>query len=193
MSYSVILNAAGLAGVRARRFQPGSDALSGGSIEYTEQGGLEITDLSGNEPVQSLLGTPVFSNLVLRSLDSSQELRIDTVLFTVTMSRNIVKTAIQGRNGTVKEYVSDGDFVITVSGSLVGERGQYPTEDFQALLGLLSQPAAIEVVSDYLQLFGIFNIVVENYSFRQQPGTQNIQAFELTCSSDAPIELIIDA
>lgn len=193
MSFSIILNAANLAGVRARRFQPSGQGLNGSAIEYTEQSGLEVTDLSGNEPVQSLLGTPVFSNLVLRSLDGSQELRIDTVLFTVTMSRNIIKTAIQGRNGTVKEYVSDGDFVMTVSGSLIGPRGQYPAEDMQALLDLLALPESLEVQSDYLQIFGIYNFVIENYNFRQNRGAQNVQPFELTCSSDSPIELIIDA
>jgi hypothetical protein len=35
-------------------------------------------------------------------------MKFTSALITVTQQKNIVKTALAGRNGTVKEYMSDG-------------------------------------------------------------------------------------
>jgi hypothetical protein len=36
----------------------------------------------------------------------------------VSMKKNIVMTPVQGKNGSFKEYISDGDFEVTISGRL---------------------------------------------------------------------------
>ena len=79
---------------------------------------------------RSTFGTPIFSNLILGDPDNESNntytdfdgnlinyptLRIDTVMFVVNLSKNIIKTATQGRNGTIKEYVSDGAFEIAAT------------------------------------------------------------------------------
>jgi len=46
------------------------------------------------------------------------------------------------------------------------------------------------VVSDYLRIFNIYNMVVVGYSFVQQAGYQNMQMFEIAAVSDDPEELI---
>jgi hypothetical protein len=142
----------------------------------------------------SLLGTPVFSDLWLKENDSDAGLRIDTVLFDVNQTRNIVTTAIQGRNGTVKEYVSDGDYQITVRGFLVENSPyDYPAEQVRELLRLCRVQAAIQAVSPFLQLFQVYDVVITDYRLPQLEGFQNMQPFELVCISDTPIELIEDA
>ena len=83
---------------------------------------------SNGQSFTSYLGTPVFSNLDFiggsyKNLQGEQieyeDLRIDTVLFDVSQQKNVVTTEIQGRNGTIKEYISDGDFAINISGLIV--------------------------------------------------------------------------
>lgn len=142
----------------------------------------------------SVLGTPVFTDLWLKENDSDAGLRIDTVLMDISQQRNIVTTAIQGRNGTVKEYISDGDYQITVRGILV-EAGpyDYPAEQVRELLRLCRVQAAVQAVSPFLQLFQIYDVVITDYRLPQLEGYQNLQPFELTCISDTPIELIEDA
>lgn len=142
----------------------------------------------------SVLGTPVFTDLWLKENDSDAGLRIDTVLMDINQQRNIVTTAIQGRNGTVKEYISDGDYQITVRGILV-EAGpyDYPAEQVRELLRLCRVQAAVQAVSPFLQLFQIYDVVITDYRLPQLEGYQNLQPFELTCISDTPIELIEDA
>lgn len=142
----------------------------------------------------SYLGTPVFTDLWLKENDSDAGLRIDTVLMDISQQRNIVTTAIQGRNGTVKEYISDGDYQITVRGILVEPSPyDYPAEQVRELLRLCRVQAAVQAVSPFLQLFQIYDVVITDYQLPQLEGYQNMQPFELTCISDTPIELIEDA
>lgn len=155
---------------------------------------------------QSYLNTNVFSNLIFEpdpstgatgtftDIDGNDQtfsgLRIDTVLFQVAQSKNIVKTAVQGFNGTVKEYTSDGDFEINVVGSIIGENpNEYPEPDVQKLIKLLSIPEPLEITSEFLGFFGITNVVVESFGFQQQSGFRNVQPFTIRMLSDRPIEL----
>lgn len=155
---------------------------------------------------QSYLNTAVFSNLIFEpdpqtgstgtftDIDGNDQsfsgLRIDTVLFQVAQSKNIVKTSVQGFNGTVKEYTSDGDFEINVVGSIVGSNpNEYPETDVQTFVKLMSIPESLEITSEFLGIFGITDVVVESYSLAQTAGFRNVQPFTIRMLSDRPIEL----
>lgn len=117
---------------------------------------------------------------------------LDLVLFEISQSKNIITTALQGYNGTVKEYISDGDYQIKIRGAVVDKNPmRYPKEQVQNLYEVCKANRAVPVVSQYLQLFGIYDIVIKDFSFPQREGTRNTQFFELDCISDAPIILII--
>jgi hypothetical protein len=155
-------------------------------------------------------GTPVFSNLEFPSgayetLDGEtiqfKGIRIDAALFVVNQARNIIKTPIQGENGTVKQYISDGDFEIECSGVIVGsstENGsnftvaptfEVPEEELRKFLKILSIPKEIEVTSQFLDFFDITTVVVESYSFQQMQGSQDTVMFAVRMLSDTPLEL----
>lgn len=190
--YNIILANLGLRGVQPREYRIGKAQEAPDLSGYQAQDNIVSLDVSGAPAQISALGTPIFSNMILTTLDGSNNLQVDTVLFTVSQTRNIIKTSIVGVDGTLKEYVSDGDYTITVQGVLTSSDDRnYPAEDISTLLQLVKQKEALAVTSDFLQLFEIYNLVVESYSFPQTEGFQNMQAFELTCSSDKPIELIL--
>jgi len=138
----------------------------------------------------SWLGTLIWSDMLIRYED--QEMYFDTVLFNVTQSKNIVKTALQGRNGTIKEYISDGDYVIDIRAAVVSPGREYPEDAVRNLVGLLQLPQALEIVSPLLQLFEVFSVVVEDYKLVSQEGFTNTQLVEINCISDSPVELISD-
>lgn len=146
------------------------------------------------EEALSWLGTPVFADIRIKSdvnEDDALGLYLDTVLITVTQEKNIIKTAVNGRNGTIKEYYSDGDYSISIEGAIVGRDAfAYPEADVKNLIRLMRQPASIVAVSPFLQLFGIYDITIENFELKQLEGFQNMQPFTIQCSSDLPIELI---
>lgn len=150
----------------------------------------------------SALGTPVISNLSIKpgsytdiygniiyypdvfSNSISKNFEIDTVLFNINQSRNIVKTPIQGLDGTVKEYISDGDYIINIKGIIQGANGIYPFDDVNNFISICQAKCALNIVSDYLMSLGISNIVIESYSLPQDMGSQSQQVFELNCLSD---------
>lgn len=139
---------------------------------------------------RSYLGTLVWADMLLK-LDTL-EVYFDTVLFNVSQTKNIVKTALQGRNGTIKEYISDGDYVIDIKAAIVSQDREYPEDQVRNLISMLQQPFAIEVTSPLLQLFEVYSLVVEDYNLPTQAGFTNTQLVEMNCVSDSPIELIED-
>ncbi len=158
----------------------------------------------------SQLGTPVYSNLEFlktsgTSADNSQAvgeqrgnsqvlLRIDTVLMVVTQTKEIIRTAIQGRNGTVKEYISDGDFYINIQGAIMSNYPLvYPKEDVELFIEIMGLKKAIPIASMFLDMFSIQNMVVENYSIAEKLGSRNEVPFQINALSDYPIEFKLNA
>lgn len=140
----------------------------------------------------SFLGTPVFSDLLIKESETGEGMYFDTVLFDVAMEKHIVKTMVQGRKGTVKEYISDGDYSISIRGGIINHgSSNYPSDDVAFFVNLMQIPAPLFVISPLLQLFDVQTIVIEKYQFMQRPGYQNIQLFEIDAVSDDPIESLI--
>lgn len=117
------------------------------------------------------------------------EIVLDTVLVEISSSKNIVETAINGMHGTVKEFITNGDYQITFSGAIVSKGKGYPGEEVKTLNTILKAPVAIEVESELLALFSIYNIVVKSDSFPSKEGYSNTQLFSFNALSDEPLEL----
>lgn len=160
----------------------------------------------------SYLGTAIFADLVfipgeykdkngeviqygqiLKNDDSKQYFVINTVLIDVSQQKQIIKTDIQGVRGTVKEYISMGDYQVTIRGALVSQSSVlYPTVEVQQLREYLEAEVSIGIASRFLDdIFDIQNLVIENFSFPQKEGFQNTQFFEISAVSDDPIELTV--
>lgn len=171
---------------------------------------------------QSQLGTPVFDEVIIKGgeyfelRDIKKEnpipfegVLLQTVLLEATQTKNIITTAIQGRNGTIKEFISDGDLIVTMTGVLVGESrldedsevgtivqtgNVYPNIDTAKLITICKIPASIEIISGFLSRFTDFEnvdqrYVITDYSFSQREGTRNLQPFQITMLSDVAIDL----
>lgn len=148
---------------------------------------------------KSLLGTPVYTNLQIQSgswfdpnigiYNLYEGMILDAILMTVSMEKNIVKTIIQGRSGSVKEYISDGDYTIAINGMLVGNNVQYPSVLRDQLKEILDVPAALKVTGNYLNGLGVQSIVVKDYSFPQKSGGYSYQLFTINAISDIPLIL----
>jgi hypothetical protein len=149
----------------------------------------------------SVLGTPVFADLTLNGGTYTDNitgravtyptLTFDTVIMTVDFTARIVKTEIQGRNGTVKEYIGEDDAKVAIQGVIVGFNGHYPALEVAQLNEWRRAPVAKSVVSTFLQNLGIANLVVEECSLPQVAGGYSYQTFTIHCISDLPVELKI--
>lgn len=158
----------------------------------------------------SFLGTPVFSNLEIPAGQYRNNkgevipfdgIRIDTVLFDVTLEKNIVRTPINGRNGTVKQYIGLGDYAISCQGIIIGESDAVnagfdvsrtdivPEAEIRKLNEILKVPQEIEVVSEFLDFFDVSTVVIQGGNFSQREGYRDSIYFSMGMLSDEPIEL----
>lgn len=179
-----------------RRFQvPAGPGQEGNDGFYATQAGQLATTAPTN-----MFGLPVFVQVNFHAatnpvtLDFANGLALLDPIVTVESPLNIVKTAIQGRKGTVKEYISQGDYGVTIRAILAtsitaADRFAYPLPQVQALRALCELGVALPVSGFLLDTFGIKNLVVENVRWESLPGFTNLQAYELQCLSDDPIEL----
>jgi hypothetical protein len=145
------------------------------------------------------LGNSVYDGLILKvaidtavglPLTSKEYAKFESVIITVNQDKNIVRTPIQGRNGTVKEYISDGDFDINITGLIVSKNPfDAPLEDMENIIEMLKLPNEIVIISDYLALFKIQYAVVHSSKFNQIEGSQNQIQMDIRLLSDEPIEL----
>lgn len=155
---------------------------------------------------KSYLGTPVYSPLEL--LDDKPTtgivagqitqgvapilLRCDNAVLTVEIETNIVKTNIQGRDGTIKEYIGLGDFSVQCEGTIVSPYPSFfPEDDFRKLVDWLTRPRQLNIASDFLLLFGITTLVIERRKWEQIRGSRNEVSFSFTASSDRSEEIIL--
>ena len=195
--------------VRAQQFkEPNPAQIQKNNSEQFE----EVEIITQNFDRRSLLGSPVISNLEVaagsyRDLDGNiiayEGLRIDNVLFTVTQTRNVVTTPVVGSNGTVKEYISDGDFDVTAEIIIVGETretadnifeiqdigNKIPERDITRLIKICQVQEVVQVSSVFLDLFEISQVVITSYTTPQRAGFQNTQVFTINALSDDAIEL----
>jgi Domain of unknown function (DUF6046) len=122
---------------------------------------------------------------------TTPQLEIAQILVSVTFPRNIVKTQIQGRNGTVKEYIGEGDASISFRGVLTAKNGASPKDQINTLKQIMDAPVAIPVSSSYLQNLNIYSVVFEDRTLEQEEGGYSYQSFTINAVSDIPQELDI--
>jgi hypothetical protein len=143
----------------------------------------------------SAIGTPVFVDITLHGQTYTTEqgytrvfpnITIYNVLLSVNQSRNIVKTSIQGRAGTIKEYMGKGDYSLQLYIVLTSNtpKSVYPRSQVQPLITALECTNAITVTSSYLNMFGINNIVVDSYDCNQDEGYYSRQVVNVNATSD---------
>lgn len=115
----------------------------------------------------------------------------DTALIEVNQTKNIVKTAIAGTDGTVKEYMSEGDFIINLKGVIAGETANQRPDitRLNALVDYLKAPLSIPISCNFLNEFLINSVVIESYKIGQREGARNIIDIDINMLSDSVIEL----
>ncbi|HMO63296.1 MAG TPA: DUF6046 domain-containing protein [Ferruginibacter sp.] len=203
-AFNFVLKEFGLEKVNARVFktdtEPADSADDANEFLFTDKGSANMHTGEGRRAPMSPLGTPVFADVILKHSkkvdytlgveERTESIHLLWCLCEVHQTKNIVKTKVQGRDGEVKEYISDGDFMVTLRGAFSSTFMQaYPKDIIKRLINICLIKEPLAVTSEFLQLFGIRELVIEEYKFNQVEGKQNVQKFELMCSSDVPLIL----
>ena len=148
--------------------------------------------IAGNAPS----GVPTLTSIAFEY--NNVRINLAECIITVNQEKNIVATPMQGRDGTIKEYISDGDFAITIDAAVTSYRESdpenskaYPISQLQDLIEILKIKDGLQLQSDFLFLFGITNAVIKTYGMVQETHS-NRQSFQLQLLSDTPYEIKIN-
>ncbi len=126
------------------------------------------------------------------------------VVMSVQQERNIVTTPLQGRDGTIKEFISNGDYNITIDAGVMSgnsnneiidnedgffkPQNYYPEAELKRLGCILTEQKTLNVQSDFLEVFGIKSAVVKSFNLTQETHS-NRQSIQITMLSDLPYEI----
>lgn len=172
-------------------------------------GNIEAEPADEPDGRSKLLGTPVYGKVFISqdtyqvsefnpdtlkyvttdvTLETNVEggLQLDNCIIDVAQAKNIIKTDVVDYKGSIKEYISESDFQITIRGFVATKHPDlYPIDSTKLLEDYLKAPIALSIANAFLNdVFGINNIVVESYSLSQQQGLRNVQYFQINCLSD---------
>ena len=149
----------------------------------------------------STLGTPVLDRVTLIGGSYTDPLTnrvvnfetqtYDAVLITVNFVTKIIRTEIQGRDGTIKEYIGQDDAQISINGIITAKNGFYPRDAVARLNNWRKAPVTKSITSNYLLNLGITDVVVTDCQFGQEEGGYSYEKFTLNMISDSPVELRI--
>ncbi len=150
-----------------------------------------IIDKTGGEFNLRVFAPLIFEPLAKKDL-VLPSLRIDAVTVNLNRSKNIKKESIEGRDATIKEHITNGDFSISIDGLIANEKGdEYPKEKLFLLKQFLNAPYSLRVTHAILNRFGIYELVIDSYAIPSISGTKNIQKFTASATSDETVELIM--
>lgn len=174
------------------RFKP---ARTGESPNWEGRGAAMNTRETG-QPITDRAywaGRYALCTLDLRKEDG-ERLTIPDAVAAVSRERRIVSTALTGRDGTVKEYINEGDWQINIVLGVQSVRSgvitdDYPAEELKALRAFFDEPKAIEVHSEFLAIFDITKIVINSLSLTQATHA-NYQEVSISAVSDEDYEIL---
>lgn len=120
-----------------------------------------------------------------------QPVELTTCILDVTSPNNIVKTSIQGRPGTIKEYVAAGDKAISGQAIISSDDNTQPSDFIRQIDLLMSAPTALDVSSLFLNdCFNVSKIVIDDYKVTQLEGYRNTVMLSFTASNDLVIDVL---
>lgn len=188
------------------------------------------TQFSTRDPDESLVknifGQPVVGYTILEMPESYIDFEGNTVepprpiilrnsLVEVTSQTNVVQTGVQGRPGKVKEYVSTGDYNITIRGIIErsesiefdssgkspdntlmpGDNLQHENEMPDEQLTILSEykklASELGIENQFLNSLGVTLFVCTEFSFKQKRGVYNQVEYLIRGVSDDYSDLLI--
>ncbi|MAB37738.1 MAG: hypothetical protein CL528_11310 [Aequorivita sp.] len=133
---------------------------------------------------KSLLGTPMHFPCKLDGYELPNE-----PLIRVTGQNRIVRTPLDGKNGTFKEFFSVDDYEVVIRGVAINEQNEdmYP-ETIVRKIREICEAGSAEVTCKLLSFFNIKRLAFEKHDFIPLEGVI-WQPFEIKCWSDEPYEL----
>lgn len=126
--------------------------------------------------------------------DTKKAIDIEACTVAVNLSKQIIKTVVSERKGSVKEQFSVDDYKFTIKGFLIGKDRFFPEDQVVLLKELFETTAPVSLHGGYPELFldESCRVVITSLDFPEVTGKATwYRPFSLTCESDFIEDLII--
>lgn len=155
-------------------------------------GNLALPDVKGKlqGAASALVGKNLLGRTVWMPVVVDNQYLPNTFI-NITAQKHIVKTAVSGRSGTVKEIINIKDFQIKIRGFIIdNETKGYPADEVGKLYGLFEKNISLPITNDLCEILGVNMVVFESLSLKEQIH-EDVQGYELSLSSDDDFDVII--
>ncbi len=117
------------------------------------------------------------------------------VVIRVGIDKEVVRTPLVGRNSTVKEIITNGDWSIDIQGVIfnydnANKYREFPKEKIRELRQAIEVTDSLTVISPYLNdVFNIHKMVVNSATIEQIDNSSNSVRFNIQAFSDVDFEI----
>lgn len=155
--------------------------------------GFAVVRQKANQPainsyaIESGVGKLLTGVITLKAND--KELVLENCLFDTSNSKRIVQTAINGKDGTVKEWISNGDIIINVQVNILNKERNYPVDELLEIMKFLKLNRELSINETHInKILDVSRVVVT--SWRHVPKTwSNYQSIMIDLVSDNTYEI----
>lgn len=155
--------------------------------------GFAVVRQKANQPainsyaIESGVGKLLTGVITLKAND--KELVLENCLFDTSNSKRIVQTAINGKDGTVKEWISNGDIIINVQVNILNKERNYPVDELLEIMKFLKLNRELSINETHInKVLDVSRVVVT--SWRHVPKTwSNYQSIMIDLVSDNTYEI----
>lgn len=120
-----------------------------------------------------------------------EDLLIESAIVSVSQTKNIVTTPIQGRDGTVKEFINNGDSVVNIRGMFSFKGMDWPREEVVLFKQYMKLGEPLKVTHDLLNKLDITELVVTDWNIPENTFV-NLIPFTISCISEQVAEAKIN-
>ena len=136
--------------------------------------------------------------VVITDKINTQNISTKTVCFidlapevTLSSSKNLVLTNVQGRDYSRKELVAGGDLKFSISGNIVyDEPDIYPENDVKKFIQMMEYNGIIHVNHRMFRQFGVTSIIVQDFNLGK-PDFKNMQPYSFNCVAVEPDDAVV--
>lgn len=137
--------------------------------------------------IKSKIGKKLSGVITLKA--NGKELVLENCLFDTSNTKRIVQTAINGKDGTVKEWISNGDIIINVQVNILNKERNYPVDELIEIMNFLKLNRELSINETHInKILDVSRVVVT--SWRHVPKTwSNYQSIMIDLVSDNTYEI----
>ncbi|MEY2738667.1 MAG: Flavobacterium phage vB FspM lotta8 [Bacteroidota bacterium] len=147
----------------------------------------------------SVLGTPIYDDITFQpgsyKLQGRDEvfykgLFLEAVQITINQSKNIVESQVAGVDGTIKEYISNGDLTVEIQAKISEFFNVFPFDQLEIMNSIKESNESVKVTNKVLnEVFNFEDFVIKNISLSTIPGCINEVDLSISMVSDIAIKL----